>query len=403
MPKTTVIITVDGYDPEYIEACEAPNLMALAKQGFCCVGKSMMPSVTNVNNVSIVTGEYPSEHGISSNYRMVRETGEDIYMESGEYILSETFFQRASRMGARTILSTSKDKLRTLLSDGADVAISSEQAPAWAVEGVGEPPPIYSLDVNGWTIRAASHAMKLESADIVYISTTDFAMHTYAPDEPESQQHISVLDDAIGELVEAHPDVTLLLTADHGMNPKRRMVDLAFVLAAKGIGAEAVPIIKDRYVVHHNNLGGCIFMYLHSDDASRTDEAAAIIRETPGVERVYSRKEAANELQLNYDRIGDLVVTGDFDTVFGPKELEDSWDDTGAGHSLRSHASAHEQDVPIIGYNGDFDGFEFNGESAHRTVRVRACAGSYSVILNTVVFTPSFRTQRIGVKNQNSL
>ena len=359
MSKTTVIITVDGYDPEYIEACDAPNLMALAKQGFYRVGKSMMPSVTNVNNVSIVTGEYPSAHGISSNYRMVRETGEDIYMESGEYILSETLFQRASRMGARTILSTSKDKLRTLLSDGADVAISSERAPAWAVEGVGEPPPIYSLEVNGWTIRAASHAMKLEPADIVYISTTDFAMHTYAPDEPESQQHISVLDDAIGALVEAHPDVTLLLTADHGMNPKKRMVDLADVLGAKGIGAEAVPIIKDRYVVHHNNLGGCMFMYLHSPDASRTEEAAGILRETPGVERVYSREEAAEELRLNYDRIGDLVVTGDIDTVFGPKELEDSWDDTGAGHSLRSHASAHEQDVPIIGYNGDFEGLEF--------------------------------------------
>ena len=364
MPKTTVIITVDGYDPEYIEACKAPNLTALAQHGFYRVGKSMMPSVTNVNNVSIVTGEYPSVHGISSNYRMVRETGEDIYMESGEYILSETLFQRARKLGARTILSTSKDKLRTLLSEGADVAISSEQAPAWAIEGVGEPPPIYSLDVNGWTIRAASHAMKLESADIVYISTTDFAMHTYAPDEPESQQHISVLDDAIGELVDAHPDVTLLLTADHGMNPKRRMVDLAHVLAEKGIGAEAVPIIKDRYVVHHNNLGGCMFMYLHSGDSARIGEAAGILRETPGVERVYSRDEAADELRLNYDRIGDLIVTGDIDTVFGPKELEDSWDDTGAGHSLRSHASAHEQDVPIIGYNGDFDGFEFT-ENRH--------------------------------------
>ena len=360
MPHTTVIITVDGYDPEYVEACNAPNLMALARQGFYRVGKSMMPSVTNVNNVSIVTGKYPSEHGISSNYRMVRETGEDIYMESGEYILSETFFQRAKRMGARTILSTSKDKLRTLLSDGADMAISSEQAPAWAVEAVGEPPPIYSLDVNGWAIRAASHAMKLESADIVYISTTDFAMHTYAPDEPESQQHISVLDDAIGELVNSHPDITLMLTADHGMNPKKRMIDLSDVLAAKGIGAEAVPIIKDRYVVHHNNLGGCMFMYLHSGSESRTEEAADILRGTAGVECVYSRQEAADELRLNYDRIGDLVVTGDIDTVFGPKDLEDSWDDTGAGHSLRSHASAHEQDIPIIGYNGDFDGFEFN-------------------------------------------
>ena len=359
MPKSTVIITVDGLDPEYLETCDAPNLMSLARQGFYNVGKSMMPSVTNVNNVSIVTGLYPAEHGISSNYRLVRETGEDIYMESGEYILSETMFQRAKRVGARTVMSTSKDKLRTLLSAGADRAVSSERAPGWAIEGAGEPPPIYSLEVNGWTIRAASHAMKLEHADIVYISTTDFAMHTYAPEEPESQQHISILDEAIGELVGDHPDVTLFLTADHGMNPKSRMIDLADVLERSGIRADAVPIIKDRYVVHHNNLGGCMFIYLDADQASRADEAAEVLRDTHGVERVYSREDAAAELRLYYDRIGDLVVTGDVATVFGPKELADSWDDTGAGQSLRSHASAHEQDIPIIGYNGDFSEFEF--------------------------------------------
>ena len=359
MPKSTVIITVDGLDPEYLDACDAPNLMALAKQGFHITGESMMPSVTNVNNVSIVTGEYPSEHGISSNYRMVRATGEEVFMESGEYILSETMFQRAHRLGARTILSTSKDKLRTLLSDGASTAISSERAPDWAVQGVGEPPPIYSLEVNGWTIRAASHAMKLRCADIVYISTTDFAMHTYSPDEPESQQHITILDDAIGELVDAHPDVTLLLTADHGMSPKTRMIDLADVLKRRGIWADAVPIIKDRYVVHHNNLGGCMFMYIDPGQTGRVAEAVDILSQTPGVERVYTRDEAAEELRLSYDRIGDLVVTGDAQTVFGPRELEDSWSETGAGSGLRSHASSHERAVPIIGYNGDFDGFEF--------------------------------------------
>ena len=360
MPHATVIITVDGLDPDYLDICDAPNLMALAREGFYCVGKSMMPSVTNVNNVSIVTGQYSSKHGISSNYRKIRDTGDEIYMESGEYILAETFFQRARRDGARTILSTSKDKLRTLLSDGADIAISSERAPAWAVDAVGEPPPIYSLDVNGWTIRAATQALTRDHADIVYISTTDFAMHTYAPDEPESQQHITVLDDAIGELVDAHPDVTLLLTADHGMNPKNRMVDLADALAQYGINSDAVPIIKDRYVVHHNNLGGCMFMYLSAGHETRMAEAAEILRQTPGVERVYTRDEASEDLLLNHDRIGDLVVTGDIDTVFGPKDLAGSWNDTGAGHSLRSHASAHEQDIPIIGYNGDFADFVFN-------------------------------------------
>ena len=358
--RTTVIITIDGLDPEYLAVCDAPNMRELGRRGFHKTGKCMMPSVTNVNNVSIVTGQYPSDHGISSNYRLVRETGDGIYMESGDYILSETFFQRARRLGARTMLSTSKDKLRTLLSDSADLAVSSERAPDWAVESLGPPPPIYSLEVNGWTIRAASRAMQIEPADIVYISTTDFAMHTYSPDEPESRRHIKILDDAIGELVESHPDVTLFITADHGMSPKTRMIDLSDVLKRLGILAESVPIIKDRYVVHHNNLGGCMFIYFERGRLDRIDDAIQALMNTDGVERVYTRQEAADELRLNYDRIGDLVVTGDAETVFGPSEIGDSWHDTGAGRGLRSHASAHEQDIPIVGYNGDFEGFDFN-------------------------------------------
>ena len=359
MNRTVAIITIDGLDPEYLRACDAPNLAALGRGGFSVVGECMMPSVTNVNNVSIVTGRYPAEHGISSNYRKIRETGAGVYMESAGYILAETMFQRAARAGARSILSTSKDKLRTLLSDGADAAISSERAPSWAVDALGEPPPIYSLEVNGWTIRAGALAMKRERADIAYISTTDFAMHTYAPGEPKSQRHLTILDDAIGDLAAANPDAAIFVTADHGMSAKTRMTDLDDILAQRGIGAEATPIIKDRYTVHHNNLGGCMFIYMDAGQESKTDAAADALRNAPGVERVYTRQEAADELRLNYDRIGDLVVTGDAETVFGPKSLAGSWDDTGAGIGLRSHASAHERTIPIIGANGDFAGFDF--------------------------------------------
>ena len=359
MSRPVAVITIDGLDPEYLRACDAPNLAALGRAGFSITGRCMMPSVTNVNNVSIVTGRYPSEHGISSNYRKVRETGEGVYMESSEYIMSETVFQRAARMGARSILSTSKDKLRTLLSDGADEAISSERPPGWAVDELGEPPPIYSLEVNGWTIRAAALAMKRAPADVVYISTTDFAMHTYAPDEPQSQRHLTILDDAIGDFAADNPDAAIFVTADHGMSAKTRMTDLDDVLARRGISAEATPIIKDRYTVHHNNLGGCMFIYMDAGQEGRTDEAADALRQAPGVERVYSRQEAADALRLNRERIGDLVVTGDAETVFGPKSLEGAWDDTGAGRGLRSHASAHEIDIPIIAGGGDFADFDF--------------------------------------------
>ena len=351
MPRSTVVICIDGFDPEYLEACDTPNLRRLAGSGFLKIGRSLMPSVTNVNNVSLVTSSFPEVHGISSNYRLVRETGEEIYMESGEYILAETMFQRAEGMGRTSVLVTSKDKLRTLLSAGATVAVSSEQPPQWVVDGVGPPPPIYSLEVNGWVIRAGSYIMSQRPADVVYLTTTDYAMHTFAPDDPESQRHMTILDDAIGDLVAAHPDTTLLLTADHGMSAKTRMIDLKGELSRHGVSATPVPIIKDRYVLHHANLGGCIFVYL--DSPGSDGEAIKVLRETPGVEEALSREEAVERFRLHHDRIGDIVVTGEPDVVFGdPAEVE-------MPPKLRSHASVHEQDIPLLGYNGDFEGFSF--------------------------------------------
>ena len=307
MPRTTVVICIDGLDPEYLDAWEMPNLRRIGDRGFFKVGRSMMPSVTNVNNVSLLTAGYPEAHGICSNYRLVRETGNEVYMESAEYVLAETMFQRARSQGLTSILVTAKDKLRTLLSDGATVSVSAERPPDWVVDGIGPPPEIYSLEVNGWVIRAGSFTMSRRPTDIAYITTTDYAMHTYGPEEPESARHMAILDDAIGGLVEAHPESTVLVTSDHGMSAKTRMVDLEEALARRGIKSTAVPIIKDRYAVHHSNLGGCIFIYL---EPAESREALKVLRDTSGVDEAMSRDEATERLNLHHDRIGDIVVTG---------------------------------------------------------------------------------------------
>ena len=348
---TTVLVCVDGLDPEYLETCEAPALKQLGEEGVFNIGRSMMPSVTNVNNVSIVTAQYPSAHGICSNYRLNRDTGQETYVESDEYIFAETMFERAERQDVSTVLVTSKDKLRKLLSRSATVSVSSEQPPDWVVEAVGPAPPVYSLEVNIWSIRAAAYIMTRMEAGIVYISTTDYPMHTYAPDEPESHRNITMLDQAVGDLLRAHPDVTFMLTADHGMKSKSRMVDLQGDLSKRGISAAAVPIIKDRYTVHHSNLGGCMFVHLPKRDVS---EAAKVMSDIPGVQRVLGAEEAAETFQLHPELIGDLVVTGDEATVFGdPTQVE-------LPPRLRSHGSEHERAVPIFAHNGDFDGFEFS-------------------------------------------
>ena len=348
--RRVVVLCIDGFDPEYLEACEMPNICEIAKKGFLKIGKCMMPSVTNVNNVSLVTASYPRDHGICSNYLLNREKNEGLYLESGEYIRRETIFQKARRQGRVSVLATSKDKLRTLLNDNVTFSVSAEHPPKWIQEKIGKPPEIYSLEINGWTIRAAGHMMSRGPADIVYITTTDYAMHTYPPDAPESQQHMTILDNAIGDLLEAHPDITLFITADHGMSKKNKMVDIRHALLSYGINSNPVPIIKDRYVVHHANLGGSMYVYVNPRYTQKTIE---ILQATSGVEEALTREEAAVKFKLCPERIGDVVVTGEKHVVFGdPTEIE-------MPDNLRSHGSVHECRIPIIGYNGDFKSFRF--------------------------------------------
>ena len=350
MAKTTVVIMIDGFDPEYLDYCPTSNLRSLAKQGFISEARAMMPTVTNVNNVSLITASYPETHGITSNYWLNRETGEEAYMESGDYVEAETMFQRAGKVGARSLLVTAKDKLRRLLGDGATLSVSSEEPAPWVVNGVGQPPPIYSLEVNQWVIDAGRYLASQEHYDLVYLTTTDFAMHTYAPEDPESSRHLALLDEAIGRLVESLPDVQLLVTADHGMSSKNQLVHLPAELARHGIDARAVPIIKDRYTIHHSNLGGCIYLYL--EDAE-IDNALAVLRQVDGVDLALGREEAAQTFRLMAGRIGDIMVLGAPGVVFGDPEQ------VTLPPTLRSHGSLHEERVPVIGYGGNFDGFEF--------------------------------------------
>lgn len=348
--KTTVIVMVDGFDPEYQAHCPTPCLEQIGKQGFTVRGKAMMPTVTNVNNTSLVTASYPVTHGIVSNYWLDRKSGAEVYMESAEYVQAETMFQRATKQGARSLLVSSKDKLRRLLGDGPTFCFSSEQAPEWVSRAVGDPPPVYSLEVNGWIIDAARYVLSKEHYDLVYLTTTDYAMHTYGPEQPESARHLTLLDQAIEKLMETLPDVEILLTADHGMSSKSRMIHLPDVLGKHGISAQAVPIIKDLYTVHHSNLGGCIYVYLDDADLGR---ALEVLRNTEGIDEALPKEEAALRFRLMEDRLGDIMVLGSADVVFGnPEEVT-------LPANLRSHGSTYEDDVPIMGCGGSYQGFEF--------------------------------------------
>ena len=340
--STKIIVCLDGTGPEYFEKSDTPNLDAVSKEGFSTFGTAIVPTVTNVNNTTIVTASFPETHGITTNYYYDPAEKKEVYMESSEFLLKETMFRRLAHKGKKSVLFTAKDKLKTLIQDGASIAESAEKPSRRLVDRIGPPPDIYTIEVNHWLFRAARAVLMEESPDLLYVTTTDYVTHTYAPEDEKAQWNMSEIDRLIGEMINAASDVELVVTADHGMNPKSRGLDLNKILKDAGIMANAIPIIKDRHVVHHKNLGGAAYVYLDTPDT--LEDAMALLSEEKGIEAVMPNNEAAQRYHLHPSRIGHIFVLADKDTVFGalPHARENV--------KVRSHGSLHERDILIFGY-----------------------------------------------------
>ncbi len=340
MMHTHLIICLDGVGPDYLAHTTVPTLDQLGQSGWRTVAQSAIPAVTNVNNVSIITGGPPSLHGITANFYFDCATGQGVYMEAADFVLAPTIFEAATRVGRRSALITAKDKLSTLLQRGATETISSESPPSWLIDVIGPPPPILSVEVNHWLLRAATALCSIRPPDLLFLSTTDYAQHMHAPESAESQENLSALDRLLAGLLNSGPEFSVVVTADHGMAAKTRGLDLGQILAAAGLNADAIPIIKDRYVAHHQNLGGAAYIY--AKDPAQLDQMIALLADEPGVESVWRRAAAAQEFQLYPNRIGDLFVLATQETVFG--HLASAREQI----VLRSHGGLHTSQVPMI-------------------------------------------------------
>jgi phosphonoacetate hydrolase len=339
--RKVLFACIDGLDPRYLGQSDVPNLRRLMREGAYDEGHSVIPSVTNVNNSSIATGSFPEEHGITTNYFFDRKTRQGTFMETADFLLRPTLFVKAREQGWKTAIVSAKHKIYRLIGQEADYKASGQEPSPDIIERAGPRQDMYTPDVNYWCARGA-HSLLGDGYDLVYLATTDYMMHTYPPEDERSRTHMEELDGWFGRMVNDFPGIEIYLSADHGMNAKTQGVDIGRLLAEKGIEAEAVPIIRDRHVVHHKNLGGACYVYLMNPQDE--DAAFELLRETEGVEELYRRAEAARKFRLYEERIGDLFLLGEKHVAFG------ALDRVREDIAIRSHGSRHESVAPILRY-----------------------------------------------------
>lgn len=366
LPLTpTVVVCVDGCEQDYInqaiQAKVAPFLESLARRGTVLSGDCVMPSFTNPNNLSIVTGAPPSVHGICGNYFFDQEQQKEVLMNDARYLRAPTVLAQMAAAGKKVAVVTAKDKLRALLGHGlqgicfsaekADQATVEDNGIASVVEKVGLPlPSVYSADLSEFVFAAGVMLMRTERPDLMYLSTTDYVQHKSAPGTPDANAFYGMMDRHLAQLDEM--GAVIAITADHGMNAKTdalgrpNIVFLQDMLDQAGENSRDRVLlpITDPYVVHHGALGSYATVYV--DGAARIPAIAALIATIDGVEEVLTREEAAARFELPPDRIGDLVVLSHRLTVLGTSA--DKHDLSGLTVPLRSHGGLSEQRVPLM-------------------------------------------------------
>ena len=368
--RPAVVVCNDGGDPEYLDRAlergSVPNFARFMATGFSALARSVVPSFTCPNNVSIVTGSPPSIHGISGNFYLEPETGKAVVMTGPELMRSTTILAEFSRHGARVASITAKDKLRRQLgkdmniaggsinfaSETADRCTRSEHGIENVLELVGRPlPDMYSAELSLFVLEAGVKLLETEQPLIMYLSLTDYVQHTYAPGEPEVDRYYRDMDALLGRLHGLGAIVGVV--ADHGMRDKsnpdgsRKVVwlqdalDLAF---GKGATTVICPI-TDAFVAHHGSLGSFVRVYCHRDATPQA--VMQVARSLPGIEAVHDRITAARLFDLPIDREGDVAVISDGGTCIGTTP---SAHDLSAldGHALRTHGGIAESCVPFI-------------------------------------------------------
>jgi phosphonoacetate hydrolase len=363
--RPTVVICFDGCDPAYIEQGQRDGLLSniayFQQNGFFGFAHAVVPTFTNPNNVSIVTGAPTSVHGIAGNYYLDRATGEERMITDASLMRCGTILAAMSHAGVKTAVVTAKDKLRLMLSHDLDgIALSAEnpenavlRAPIDSVETlvVRAKPDRYSADLSIWVLDAGVRLLECGGATLLYLSLSDFVQHAYAPGEPEANAFNQKVDQRIGSLVAAGAVVGIV--ADHGMNDKCRpdgspnIIFLEEELTKRfGLGcARVICPIADPFVRHHGALGA--FVRVYARDRTAVPALMQATAGLPGIEIVTDAETAAREYSLPLDREGDFIVMSDADTVIGSRA--DEHDLSGlAGHRLRSHGGLHEQRVPFL-------------------------------------------------------
>jgi predicted AlkP superfamily pyrophosphatase or phosphodiesterase len=211
-----ILISADGFRYDYPEKFQAKNLIALSNQGVRAEGMiPSYPSLTFPNHYTIVTGLYPSHHGLVNNYFYDANRHEGYSMHDSKTVTDGSWY-------GGTPLWVLAEQEQMLTASYYWVASEAD---------VKKTRPTYYYKFNDTVsmdhrIREVVKWLELPKEKrphfiTFYISNADHAGHTYGPDAPETAAAVHFIDSTTEKLTDAVKTtglpVNYVFVADHRM------------------------------------------------------------------------------------------------------------------------------------------------------------------------------------------
>jgi predicted AlkP superfamily pyrophosphatase or phosphodiesterase len=231
-PSTPLIlISIDGFRWDYFDKVETPNFDRLIANGSKADGlKTSYPSKTFPNHISIVTGHYPSNHGIISNYFYDADFDEYFYIgagstaaQDGKWIDAEPIWVTIEKQAKRAMI------MFWPMSDAEIMGIRPSKYYVYNED----PTNLDRMDqILSWLLHTGNARPSFLAS---YFSVVDSKGHSYGPDGDETIEAIRVVDKAIGHLIDGLEaqnilnEVNIMIVSDHGMTetPDTKVINIA--------------------------------------------------------------------------------------------------------------------------------------------------------------------------------
>lgn len=244
-PPVTILISIDGMRPDYLDRGLTPNLAEFRQHGVAAAMRPSFPSKTFPNHYTIVTGKRPDRNGIVGNL-MIDPTRPDQMFSMGDarqaldpfwWAEAEPVWITAEKAGIRTA---------TMFWPGSEVAHGDKRPSDWLRfdQAIGNTQRVNT--VLDWMRRPPAIRPRLVT---MYFDTVDTAGHRFGPGRsPELDAAIAEVDARIGDVVRGVEALgvaaNFVITADHGMaeTDEGRVIQLDELIdRASYIAVEAGP------------------------------------------------------------------------------------------------------------------------------------------------------------------